>query len=161
MTRPWHHWLILGLGSCGGVGFVPVASGSVTVALLGIPLFWVMHELSLAPYLAITVAFTGVSVWLSGAGDRILGEKDSRRMVVDEIAGYMVAVITLPFTWQIVGVSFVLERVIDIIKVPPANIIEQRVPGGWGVVGDDLMAGLYTLAIMRGLMAWQPQWLGL
>ena len=78
-------------------------------------------------------------------------------MVVDEIAGYLVAVIALPFTWKIVLLSFALERAIDIAKVPPANIIEKRVPGGWGVVLDDIVAGLYTLGIIHTLMHFYPE----
>jgi len=151
--------LVLFCGSLGYVGFVPLASGTISVAIWGIPLFYLMHTLSWPVYLIITVVFFFVAVWLSGKGDQILCEKDSRKMVVDEIAGYMVAVFLLPFTWQVVVLSFLLERAIDITKIPPANIIEAKVPGGWGVVLDDIIAGLYTLGIMHILWYFFPNWL--
>lgn len=151
--------LILIIGSLGGIGFVPIASGTVAVALVGIPLFYLMHTLHWGTYLVLAAVLFFVAVYVSQVGDRILGEKDSRKMVIDEIAGYAVAVFTLPFNWQIVVLSFFLERAIDIAKIPPANVIEKRVPGGWGVVLDDIVAGLYTLGIMKLLIAWKPDWM--
>ncbi len=159
MTRPLRQRLILCAGSLGYLGYVPIASGTVSVLVLGIPLFFMMHRLPWAWYLAGWLAFSGLAIWLSGVGDRLLGEKDSSKMVVDEIAGYLLAVFTLPFTWQVVVLSFVLERAIDIAKIFPANVIEKRLPGGWGVVLDDLVAGVYTLAIMRLLLTFFPEWL--
>lgn len=158
--RPLSQRVVLAVGSMGYVGFSPVASGTITVAVWGPPLFYLMHAWPWPQYLAVWAVLTLAAVWLSGRGDQILAEKDSSKMVVDEIVGYQLAVFTLPFTWQILAVSFFLERAIDIAKIPPANIIEDRVPGGWGVVGDDVIAGLYTLAILRLVIYFRPEWLG-
>jgi phosphatidylglycerophosphatase A len=152
--------LILLLGSCFGLGYCPVASGTVTVAAAGLPLFWAVWRSSLGVQVALFVIMTLVAVWLSGAGDRILGEQDSRKMVADEIVGYQLAVLGLPFTWQLVVASFVVERAIDIIKVPPAPWIERRVPGGWGVVLDDVVAGAYTQLLLRAVLLIHPALLG-
>jgi len=73
----------------------------------------------------------------------------------------MVAVTLVPFTWQTAVGAFLLERLIDIVKVPPANIIERAWPGGWGVVGDDVVAGLYTWAILQGLCHFAGSIMGL
>ncbi|MCG3137170.1 MAG: Phosphatidylglycerophosphatase A [Phycisphaerae bacterium] len=156
MSRDWRERVILACGSLGGIGYVPIASGTVTVAVLGIPLFYLLHQTSLFVQLSMAVGFFLIAVWLSAAGDRILGEQDSSKMVVDEIAGYLVAVIGWPFMWETVLLSFILERIIDIVKVPPANWIERHVPGGWGVVLDDIVAGLYTLLIMHVINYYYP-----
>ncbi len=89
------------------------------------------------------------SIWVAGHADRVLNEKDSSKNVIDEIPGYLIAVFALPLTWQVVVAAFFTERVIDIVKVWPATWIERRLPGGWGVVLDDVVAGLYTLGLLQ------------
>lgn len=152
--------LLLRVGTLGPVGYLP-ASGTASVAIAGIPLFLLMHRWPWYVYFPVMLVFIAASIWLHDVGDRILGEKDSRKLVWDELAGFMVAVALVPFTWQLAAVAFFLERGIDIAKVPPANWVEKHVPGGWGVVGDDLIAGVYTWVLLQGLMWWQPGWMGL
>lgn len=146
---------LLLVGSIGPMGHLP-ASGTATVGIVGVPLFWYMHDWSPAVYLTVTLAFCGAAVCVHTVGDRILGEKDSRRLVWDELAGFMIAVAFVPFTWQLAVLAFVLERVFDILKIPPANVIETRWPRGWGVVGDDVVAGLYTCGILHLLLYFNP-----
>lgn len=154
-----HRLLIFG-GSLGPFGHMP-ASGTVTVAAVGIPIFYLTRSWGAPLYLTVLCTFTLASVALHQVGDRILGEKDSRRLVWDELVGFMVAVTLIPFTWQTVVAAFLLERLIDIVKVPPANIIERAWPGGWGVVGDDVIAGLYTWVILQGLCRFAGPIMGL
>jgi len=154
--------LLLFIGSLAYVGFVPIASGTVAVAVIGIPLYLLLVqvlELATPGYVAFCIALTLFSVWIAGHADRILNEKDSSRSVIDELPGFLIALIGLPVSWKIVTLAFFLERAIDIAKVPPANWIERRWPGGWGVVMDDVVAGLYTLGIVH--IAWWlfPTWL--
>jgi phosphatidylglycerophosphatase A len=158
--RPAGHRILLLLGSIGPLGHAP-ASGTVAVAVAGIPLVLLLHRLPVSWYLAITVLFTAVAVWVHHVGDRLLGEKDSRKLVLDELVGFLVAMTAVPDTWQLIVLGFVLERGIDIVKVPPADLIERRVPGGWGVVGDDVIAGLYTLGLLHLVCYLIPAWLGL
>lgn len=158
--NPWQRAFLF-IGSLGPLGYLP-ASGTVTVALLGPVLYWLMHSLSFQTYIAITLGFTGISVWVHSVGDRLLGEKDSRRLVWDELVGFLFALAWVhTFTWQIAVVAVLIERVIDILKVPPANWIEDHWPGGWGVVGDDVVAGIYTCALIHVLMRVVPTWCGL
>jgi len=154
--------LLLFIGSLAYVGFVPIASGTVAVAVVGIPLYLllaVVLKLSVTGYVAFCIGLTLFAVWIAGHADRILNEKDSSRSVIDELPGFLIALIALPVTWKLVVLAFFLERAIDIAKVWPANWIERRWPGGWGVVMDDVMAGLYTLGILH--IAWWlvPTWL--
>ncbi len=155
--------VLLFIASLGYLGFVPVASGTVAVAVVGVPLHLLLvSHLGLAwPWYALFCAgLTLFAIWIAGHGDRILEEKDSSKSVIDEIPGYLIALIGLPVTWQIVVAAFFLERAIDIAKVPPANWIERRVPGGWGVVIDDVVAGLYTLGLLHIGVRVIPAWFG-
>lgn len=147
--------LLLLIGSFGPLGHAP-ASGTVTVALIGVPLYWLFSTyLGLPPaaYLALVAALTLFAVWLHDVGDRILRKKDSSTLVWDEIVGFLIGVAFVPFSWPIVIIAFFLERAIDIAKVPPARWIEDRWPGGWGVVGDDVVAGIYTCLLLH-LLTW-------
>jgi phosphatidylglycerophosphatase A len=152
---------VLGIGSLGPLGYAP-ASGTVSVAVAGIPAFWLLSQAPPWVYVVVAVVWTVVSVFVHDVGDRILGTEDSGKLVWDELAGYFIATLFLPFTWQIAAASFLIERAIDILKVPPARWIENRVAGGLGVVGDDVIAGLYTLVIMQLALRYAPAaWLGL
>jgi len=110
-------------------------------------------------YLPCLCALTLVAVWIHQRGDAILKAKDSGLLVWDEIVGFLLAVTALPFTWKLALVAFLVERALDIFKVPPAKWIEDHWPGGWGVVGDDLMAGLYTLGALHLAAKIFPDWL--
>ncbi len=153
---------LLVIGSCGYVGYLP-ASGTVSVALVGIPVYYfLLSGLRGWLYVGIVIAFTLLSVWIHDRGDRILGEKDSGKLVFDELAGFFIAMTFLPApTWQLLGAAFFLERGLDILKIWPANVLEKRVPGGWGVVLDDVVAGLYTCCILHLLCVFSASWLGL
>jgi phosphatidylglycerophosphatase A len=160
-SKRTRHRLLLWLGSIGPLGHMP-ASGTVTVAVVGVPGYYLMHAWPMWVRIAVVVVFTGASVRLHDVGDRLLGEKDSRKLVWDELVGYWIAVLpAAAFTWQIAAVTFFLERIIDIVKVPPANAIERRWRGGWGVVGDDVIAGLYTAIILAACLHFVPDWMGI
>jgi phosphatidylglycerophosphatase A len=143
------------VGAMGPLGFLP-ASGTVTVAVIGLPLFWATRGISLAVFLAALAAFTLAAVWIHQRGDKALEDKDSRILVWDEVAGFMVAVVGVPFSWKIAVLAFLLERGLDIVKFWPARWVEDKWPGGWGVVGDDVVAGLYTLGLLQLLVRIAP-----
>ena len=95
------------LGSIGPFGHLP-ASGTVTVALLGLPLFWLMHTLPPLLYVVATLVFAGLAVGVHHLGDSILACKDSRILVWDELVGFLFAVAFVPFTWQLALLAFLL-----------------------------------------------------
>jgi len=119
-------------------------------------MFYLLRSWPAASYVAFTLTFTMAAIALHDWGDRLLGTKDSRLLVWDEIAGFLVAVAFVPFTWRLAVIAFFVERSLDIVKIPPAPWIEKRWPGGWGVVGDDLIAGLYTCAFLHLLIHFAP-----
>ena len=156
--------VMLFVGSLAYLGFVPIASGTVAVAVVGVPLYLLLIaylEWSWPVYGAFVLLFTFVSIWVAGHTDRILNEKDSHKNVIDEIPGYLIALVYLQPTWQLVAAAFFLERAIDIAKIWPASWIEDHLPRGWGVVLDDVVAGLYTLAILHLGVFIRPAWFGL
>lgn len=154
-------WLFV--GSLAYLGYVPIASGTVAVAVVGVPSHWLLVgflNLRWASFLLSSVALTLLAIWVAGRTDRVLNEQDSSKNVIDEIPGYWIALIGLPVTWQVVAAAFFLERFIDIAKIWPANWVERKLPGGWGVVLDDVVAGLYTLGILHLAVRFFPSALG-
>ena len=103
--------------------------------------------------------FLGVTLggtWAAHRAERLLGGKDPGAIVIDEVAGMTLAVLPFPPTAAVLAVAFVLFRVFDIAKPFPARS-SQRAPGGIGVMVDDLVAGLYALAVIaiaRAALAW-------
>jgi len=130
----------------GGVGGAPIAPGTaasaVTVAVL-----WLARPSPLVLALAVAVV-TALGIWASDEAERALGRgKDPGAIVVDEVAGMALSVLSVPLTPAILAVAFVLFRIFDVLKPFPANV-SQRLPGGLGVMTDDLVAGLYALLLV-------------
>lgn len=99
------------------------------------------------------IAFTALGIWSADGAEAIFGEKDSQKIVVDEIAGFMIANFAAPAGAAPVVAAFILFRFFDIIKPYPARRAE-RLSGGAGVVLDDVVAGVYSLAVVRLALAW-------
>jgi len=125
----------------GPVGFVPLAPG--TAASLAIALLYkgVLFRLSLPVYLALLVFLFACGVMASAVQASALGQRDPRRIVIDEACGQLIALAALPATWTAVGLAFLLFRFFDIVKPFPIRRTE-RLPGGWGIMADDVLAGL-------------------
>ena len=102
------------------------------------------------------VAVTLAGTWAAHRAERLLGAKDPGAIVIDEVAGMTLAVLPFPPTVAVLSVGFVLFRIFDITKPFPAGP-SQRVAGGVGIMVDDLIAGLYALAVIaigRATLAW-------
>ncbi len=128
-----------------GTGFAPVAPG--TFGTLGaIPLYLVLSRLSLPLYLLTAAAFTLFACWVAGHGEEIWEEHDSSRIVIDEVAGFLVTMSAVPASWQGVLVGFLMFRIFDILKPQPARWFDRSLKNGYGVVLDDIMAGIYACA---------------
>jgi phosphatidylglycerophosphatase A len=113
------------------------------VALVGL---WLIPFTPLALVLA-TIAVTAVGLWASGRVERLVGRKDPGVIVIDEVAGMMVSVLFLPRTWPVLLAAFFLFRLFDVWKPFPARQ-SQVIPGAVGVMIDDLIAGVYALAVV-------------
>jgi len=146
--------LAIAVATLGGVGRAPVAPGTVASAVTAVAL-WLLNLPPLA-LAVLVIAVTGLGTWAAGEAERALGGKDPGAIVVDEVAGMMLAVLAVPLTPAVLVTGFLLFRVFDVLKPFPANV-SQRLPGGLGVMVDDLVAGLYALALV-GLARWL-EWL--
>ena len=91
--------------------------------------------------------------WFCQKGEEILQEKDSPKIVIDEIAGFLLANFLSPFEFKPLALAFLLFRFFDIMKMFPGARVEQ-IEGGVGVILDDLVAGFYTFLILRLLFFW-------
>ncbi len=139
-------WLATGFGS----GFAPVAPGTAGT-LVAVPFGYLLttglagHEFDQLAVLALVAL---LAIWSAGVAARRFGLKDPGQIVVDEIVGYLAAVALLPPGWLTLAVAFVLFRLFDIAKPPPCRWAEG-LPGGVGIVADDLLAGLYANLVLR------------
>jgi phosphatidylglycerophosphatase A len=131
-----------------GSGFVPVMPGTAGTAA-GVALFFILSPLSLSLYLLTTVSFIFIAIWNAHQAALYLQAKDPPQVVIDEIAGYLVTMASFPFTWQYAAAGFVLFRVFDITKPFPAGWFDRNVAGGYGIVLDDVAAGIYANIVLQ------------
>lgn len=129
------------------VGFVPLAPGTWG-AVVGVALYWTIRYLPLPSYVAAVVAFTVFAIWVSNYAQQIFDESDPPRVVIDEIAGYLVTMAFHSVAISIAIGGFILFRIFDISKPPPIRWIEHRFADGRGIVLDDVMAGVYANAAL-------------
>jgi len=139
---------ILFLSSNAGLGYFPVAPGTVGT-LAGIPAFFFLADLPAPLYAATWTGLLFLAFWTAGEAGRIYGIVDDGRIVIDELVGYLVTVAFLPFSWPAALLGFIFFRIFDITKPPPASWFDRRMKNGYGVVLDDVMAGLYGAAALR------------
>ena len=139
------------LATCFYLGYIPVAPGTLGGSLLGVGIYLLISQHNLVN-LIVTLAVTLLAIWSSGKAEEIFGKKDDQRIVIDETAGMLVAMFCLPDKSMLyLGLGFVVFRVMDIVK--PLGIKKlQAIKGGWGVVADDVAAGLITNIILRIVM---------
>lgn len=143
--------LILATGFYGG--YAPFAPGTVGTAV-GVLFFWCFSHLSPLLYLITTVAFVFLSAWVAERAEQLLQRKDAPAIVIDEISGFLVTMLFVPCSVTMVLAGFLLFRGFDIGKVFPARWIERSIPGGWGVVLDDVAAGVYANIVLQGVRHW-------
>jgi len=157
IKNPLARFGILGLASGFGLGYAPFASGTFG-SVLGIPFGLFIMRLSDPWALGVTAAFFVLASLISDRAGRHWGQMDSGRIVIDEILGQAIAMMGLrayanpenmlpPVAWVLI--SFLLFRVLDILKPYPARSFD-RIPTGWGAVLDDVAAGLYAALFLMG-----------
>ncbi len=130
------------------IGRAPFAPGTFG-SLLGLPLCAALARMDVGPALLTAAAVLWVAVWAAGRAEALLGRRDAPAIVVDEIAGMMVALAGLPFTLFNAAAGFFVFRIMDIFKPFPARRIDSRMHGGAGIVLDDVVAGVYANLVLR------------
>lgn len=130
------------------LGFIPKAPGTFG-SLLGIAAYWLIWQFPLAIQGAILTISIILSARICGKAGLLLGRTDASQIVLDEAVGMSVALAGAPLSPSIIVMAFVFFRLFDIWKPFPVRQVEMYVPGGWGVVLDDVMAGVLANLLWR------------
>jgi phosphatidylglycerophosphatase A len=130
-----------------GAGYVPIAPGTAGT-LVAIPIFLILSSISFPLYALTVLTFVFFASWISEKAQDQWGKRDHPRIVIDEIMGYLITMLWLPKTTLFIVLGFLLFRFFDIVKPPPIRLLE-RVKGGYGVVLDDVMAGVYANIVLQ------------
>ena len=140
--------LFLLLATGFGVGNSPIAPGTLGT-LLAIPVYYFLSNISSPIYEITLIGFFFLSVWISENAEIFFGKKDDPRIVIDEMMGFLITMLWVPKTILFVIIGFFLFRFFDILKPFPVRHLEKRLKGGFGVVLDDVMAGVYASIILH------------
>jgi phosphatidylglycerophosphatase A len=136
-----------------GSGYSPIAPGTAG-SLVGLLLFWPLRHLPPIFQVGVVALCFLLGTAAAASVARRVGAEDPGIVVVDEVVGMWTSLLFLPFTLFTASVGFVLFRVMDVWKPYPARQLED-LPGGWGIMADDLMAGVYAnLALRVALLVW-------
>ena len=130
-----------------GSGLSPKAPGTMGT-LAAIPLWWLLAQLPLTSYLIVVLIAAVVGITICGRAADQMGVHDHGGIVWDEFVGFWIAMVALPITWQSVILGFVLFRLFDILKPWPISWLDKKVSGGFGIMIDDVIAGLAAAAVI-------------
>jgi phosphatidylglycerophosphatase A len=133
--------IVLFLASGLFLGFIPFSPGTFG-SLLGIPLHWLLSHLPISLRIFSLGFVVLISVWISGRSELLLGNTDPSQIVIDEVAGMAVALAGAPIEPSLIIIAFLFFRFFDIWKPFPIRYIDRSFPGGWGIVLDDVAAGV-------------------
>lgn len=140
---------VIGLATLFGVGSLPVLQGTAgSVVGAGFIFLFVSSSMNPAVFFLLSVIICLASFPVSGRAEKFFRQKDCKKIVIDDFSGMLISFSFLPKTTGYVLAAFLLFRFFDFFKVYPANRLE-KVPGGVGVVGDDLCAGIYTCVCLH------------
>jgi phosphatidylglycerophosphatase A len=145
----WVHFLAFGFGS----GAAPKAPGTFGT-LMAIPLYLLLAQLPLWAYVVALVASFAVGIYLCDQASKDMGVHDHGGIVWDEFVGFWIAMTALPFHWAWILAGFVLFRLFDILKPWPISWLDKRVHGGFGIMIDDVLAGIFALIILQLANHW-------
>jgi len=140
--------IVMYLATGGKSGYSPVVPGTAGSLAALVP----CGLLSLLPLPAsalFLIAFIVLSIWTAELAEGIVGKKDPGCIVIDEFAGMMITLLGMPFTWKSALGGFFIFRVMDILKPFPIRYLERTIPGGAGIVLDDVAAGIAAHLVLR------------
>lgn len=141
-----HQFLALGFG----LGLAPKAPGTFGT-LAALPFIFATAQASLMVQIAVAIFISIVGVWLCAKTAKDVQVHDHPAIVWDEIAGFYITMIGAAISWQSLLVGFVLFRFFDILKPWPIKLLDKKVKGGFGIMIDDVLAGIFSLIIIQAL----------
>ena len=140
------NFLVKFIATVFGVGFLPVAPGT-WATVVGVAIAYGLGN-NLPAYTILLLVLLVLGIMTSGVLEKQLGQKDPGIVVIDEVVGVMIALWGLPLIWSVMISGFFLFRAFDMFKIYPINKLEAQ-SGGWGIMLDDCMAGVYSNIILR------------
>lgn len=142
--------LLMAIATGLGLGYLPIAPGTWGT-LLAFPIQFLLVYLDLAPlpYALTLVGLFFLGVGAAGSAEKITDRPDPGLVVIDEVVGMLIGLIAVPMTLPAWSLAFFVFRFFDILKPYPIRLIDQRCHGGVGIMLDDVLAGVYTLAVMQ------------
>ncbi|OGW53508.1 MAG: hypothetical protein A2Z60_01170 [Nitrospirae bacterium RIFCSPLOWO2_02_42_7] len=129
-------------------GYSPAVPGTVG-SLIGVLAYLLLQNLSSIRYLTVVSFIFIAGVYISNEAEKIYGKKDSPHIVIDEVSGMLLTYLALPQWWGFLLAGFVFFRIFDILKPFPIRLIDRRLGGGWGIMLDDILAGVYANILIR------------
>ncbi len=132
-------------------GFLPVAPGTWG-SLVGMLLFLPLSRLSLPAYIIVLLILFVVGFFAADAAEKIMDRPDPGQIVIDEIVGMLVTLTGAPVRFTPLILGFLIFRLFDIYKPFPVRWLDQHLRGGIGIMLDDVMAGIYSLVVMQGIL---------
>ncbi len=135
-----------------GSGLSSKAPGTMGT-LAAIPLWWLLAQLPLASYLIVVLISAVVGIYICGHAAKTMGVHDHGGIVWDEFVGFWIAMAALPVSWTSLLLGFALFRLFDILKPWPISWLDKKVSGGFGIMIDDVIAGLAAAAVIALLGA--------
>ncbi|MGD8878601.1 MAG: phosphatidylglycerophosphatase A [Syntrophobacterales bacterium] len=132
-------------------GFLPTMPGTWGT-FAGIPLVIISHRLTSITQAIVAVVFVTFAAYIAGRAEILFEDRDARPIVIDEMVGFLITLLWLPLNFVTLCLGFILFRLFDIVKPPPIGILEKRLRGGWGIVLDDVLAGVFANVTLRLLL---------
>jgi phosphatidylglycerophosphatase A len=143
-----HRRLVLALATWGGVGYLPGAPGTWGT-LAALPLWWGLLHLGPWGYALGTTAVLLLALGAAGPAQAYLGRADHPAIVIDEVAGLLIALAGVSWSWPHAAAGFVIFRGLDILKPPPIPWFTAGDSGGLEVVVDDVLAGVMGRLVLE------------
>lgn len=129
------------------IGYLPLIPGTFG-SLAGVGLFYLVGQSNSFVYFLSLVVVILLGLSLSGGAEKLFNKKDPSRVVIDEVAGMLIALAFMPLDLRIIVLGFILFRIFDTIKPYPADKI-QNLHGAVGIMADDIIAGIYTNIVLQ------------
>jgi len=135
------------IATIGFLGYSPFAPGTVG-SLFALAVF-LMTDLPIYAHFLVIIIGALLGIYASSAAEKILNEKDSKKIIIDEFIGFYVSVFYLPKTFDFAIAAFLLFRFFDILKPLFISKLEKTLSNGLGVMADDILAGIYTNIVLQ------------
>lgn len=149
-TLPKNFWHdpILFCATGFGSGASPIAPGTFGT-IIGVMIYLLISQLNVVPYFLVTLLLLVIGIPICAQACKRLNTHDHPGIVWDEIVGFLITMFFSPVNWLTICLGFLLFRLFDIWKPWPIKVCDQKVPGGLGVMLDDVLAGVYSLCALQ------------